>query len=331
VTGDLTEKWTSQGGLGNSISAGNGRRGTSSMRCTGNSTYTALSLTNQAIWVVGFALRYGNVPVNGAAGIVNWVDASTIQTELRIETSGRLGVYRGTTKLGETTLVVPTNTFTYIEWYVKHDQTSGEMRVAVNGVLDLTLTSQDTTNTANAFASIMRIGNHGTNSGFNMGNQDFDDLYICDGAGATHTTLLGDCRVDALLPNGDGSNSAWTVSTGTTHSTLVDDAAPNDDTDYLSTATASARESHAVTNLPSMATPLIYGLQHCLSMKKDDAGTRQVKSLLKSGATTQAGATTHTLSTSYVYYRELWTLDPATGAAWDVAAVNALEAGAEAQ
>jgi hypothetical protein len=109
----------------------------------------------------------------------------------------------------------------------------------------------------------------------------------------------------------------------------VDEALPTDDTDYLSTLTSGARETHQMGNLPALPTPTIWGVQHCLNARKEDAGTCQVKSLLKSGATTQAGPTTQTLAATYAYYREIWVTDPATGLAWTPAALDAVEAGVE--
>src|SRR5262249_39642583 len=134
-----------------------------------------------------------------------------------------------------------------------------------------------------------------------------------------------------LFPDSEGSNSAWTCSTGTTHFALVDETAPNDDTDYLVTSTAAARDSHNLSALPSMTNPTVYGVQHLLSARKDDAGTRQVQLLVKSGATTSVDAATQTLATNYTYYRRVLTQDPNTSAAWTTTAINVLEAGVENQ
>ena len=63
--------------------------------------------------------------------------------------------------------------------------------------------------------------------------------------------------------------------------------------------------------------------------RKDDAGSRSLRAVLKSGATTANGAT-RVLSTSYAVYDAWFEVDPATGASWTKAGVDAIEAGAEA-
>jgi hypothetical protein len=323
TTADITEKWTANRNC--TVSAGNGRRGTACVRCTYDQWLTK-TLDNQSTWNVGLAWRYTNMP-GGSTRICLLQDAGTTQLDLRWNSGGTLSVTRNGAVLGTSTAVVPAESYAYLEFRGVIHASLGSYQVRLHGATVLEGSAVNTQVTGNAFANMVLMG-HFFDS--NLGTVDIDDVYICDGQGTVHTTLLGECRVDALLPTGDGSHSAWTPSTGTTHSTLVDEPAPNDDTDYLSTATAAARESHALANLPSMPTPLIYGVQHSLSARKDDAGTRQVKSLLHSGATTQAGAQTFTLASTYTYYSELWPVDPATGTAWTVAGINALEAGAEA-
>ena len=62
--------------------------------------------------------------------------------------------------------------------------------------------------------------------------------------------------------------------------------------------------------------------------RKDDAGSRSLRAVLKSGATTANGAT-RVLGTSYALYDDRFEVDPATGAAWTKVGVDALEAGVE--
>jgi hypothetical protein len=61
-------------------------------------------------------------------------------------------------------------------------------------------------------------------------------------------------------------------------------------------------------------------------VEKSDAGTRQATVQVKSGATT-VQATPQILSTSFGWVYRADTVDPATGAAWTAAAVNALQIG----
>ena len=72
----------------------------------------------------------------------------------------------------------------------------------------------------------------------------------------------------------------------------------------------------------------IMAVQVATVARKDDAGSRSLRALIRSGATTANGAT-RVLGTSYALYDDRFETDPATGAAWTKAGVDALEAGVE--
>ena len=62
--------------------------------------------------------------------------------------------------------------------------------------------------------------------------------------------------------------------------------------------------------------------------RKDDAGSRSLRAVLRSGAT-PANGVTRVLGTSYALYDDRFEVDPASGAARTKAGVDALEAGVE--
>jgi hypothetical protein len=62
--------------------------------------------------------------------------------------------------------------------------------------------------------------------------------------------------------------------------------------------------------------------------RKDDAGGRGLRAVLKSGAAAANGAT-RVLGTTYALYDDRFEIDPATGATWTKAGIDALEAGME--
>ena len=332
ATADLPEKWTSVFGA-TAIHATNGRRGTGALRIDQYSEWATLTLDNQATWILGFAIRIAALPTSGSAMIIDWRENASVQCRLDLLASGALVVMRGgTTQIATSPPALMTlNVFHYLELLLTFHGTTGVAALRVNGIEQFNVTGLNTITSANAYANILRLGNQSSGVGGTIGTSYIDDLYLCDGTGSANNTFLGDCRVDTLLPNGDGSNSAWTVSTGTTHSTLVDETTPNDDTDYLSTSTAGARDTHTLGNLGAMTSPTVRGVQHSFSARKDDAGTREVKSCLKSGATTQVGTVTHSLTSAYAYYKTIWETDPNTSAAWTTSAIDALEAGMENQ
>jgi hypothetical protein len=187
------------------------------------------------------------------------------------------------------------------------------------------LTSQDTKNTANATANGVRLGTSASTPGADW---DFDDLYICDGAGSTNNNFLGDCRVDAFAANGNGNSSQLTGSDGnsTDNYLLVDDATTiDDDTTYVEHATVGNKDTYACANMSHTPTS-IFGVQVCANAKKDDAGAKSLCTVTRSGGADTDGAT-QALSTSYTYYREILEQDPNGPIAWTATNFNAAEFG----
>lgn len=324
ATADITTKWPLSQGV--TIQAGGGRRGTNSLRCGGDTDFVARLFPPAATWIVGMSVRFASVPALSATPLLDWSDGTTVQAAVRVNALGQVELCRGSSVvLATSTVGLGLDTTYYLEWLLTIHASTGVSTVRIDGVPVVSVSSANTQMTATALATRLRAGNLAVTVG--LIPLDLDDLYVC----TNQTTFLGDCRVDYLPPTGDGTHRAWTPSAGTDHYAMVDDLTPNGDTDYLASITPGDRESHAFPALPSMPNPVIRGVQHCVNARKDDAGTRQLRSLVVSGATTRVGSTVHTLALSYVSYQELYETDPATGAAWTVSAINAIEAGVETQ
>ena len=330
ATADITQKWplAAFAGGGPTIEAGRGRRGTQSLRCSSNAMYVGRLFPPGATWIVGLSVRFDTAHPQ-TSPILDWSDGTTVQAQLAVNGVGQIELWRGTytsgVLLARSTAAMGFNTTYYLEWLLTVSASAGVSTGRLDGIAVVSVTGAQTQTTASSLATRLRIGNLGVIVA--LGDLDIDDVYVC----ANQTTFLGDCRVDYLPPVGDGTHRAWTPSAGTAHYALVDELAPNGDTDYLGSLTPGARDTHTFATLPAMPNPVIRGVQHCATARKDDAGTRQLRSLVVSGATTQVGPTVHTLALSYVSYQELYESDPNTGAAWTTAAVNAVEAGVENQ
>jgi len=326
ASADLAKKWNSSSYSSFlTINSAAGRRGSSGLRAVGSSTvqYAGVTLNAQSTWIVGLALRAATIPSN--ALFLSFWDGANFQCEVRLNTTGTLTFLRSPTVLGTTTNVISQNVFYYIEVRVLLSTTVGTVDILVNGVSWLALTGQNTQAGPSNTANTIRIGNIAANG--SMGQTDFDDVYVCDGSGsAPHNTFLGDCRVDTLLPNAEGSTQQWTPSTGTSHYTLVDDAAPNT-TDYVSSITPTQRELFGIQDLTAM-TGTIYGVQACLATMKGAEGSRVLRNVVRSGSSDALGSNV-SLGTGQLYQLSLHTTDPATSAAWTESGVNSAQVGAE--
>jgi hypothetical protein len=111
-----------------------------------------------------------------------------------------------------------------------------------------------------------------------------------------------------LLPVSDGAYKQWTPSTGTTHYTLVDDAACNGTTDYNSTTVVGNRDSYAVStsSIPNGAVITQIDIQPCAS-RTATGGTNPIMNVFyrfngvnsaDAGAYSLTGATPTNLATT---------------------------------
>lgn len=226
-----------------------------------------------------------------------------------------------TTQLGVGTTVLNPGTWYYIECRVFIHASAGAVELRINGVAEITLTG---INTKGATSSVV------TSEFFQIrcpGNTAcyFDDFYVRTEASATEVTggFLGDIKVKPYYPNGDGTYTAMTCSTGSSHYVLVDEAAPNT-SDYVSSSTALTKDSFAFQDVSE--TGSIKAVQLAAYCYKMDAGFRGVDVFVKSSATENFAAS-QPLSTTGKYALKVWEQDPNTSADWSQANLNAAEFG----
>jgi hypothetical protein len=324
ASAQLPLKWTSlpNGATSIDVTAGQGRRGTASLRVSPSANRSLMKqFSNQATWIVGVAFRTQTYP-SGATEILGIYDSGAQQVNVVLNSTGTLSVRRGTTVLLTGSTVVTLNVYVSLELLVTIDNAAGTYTLRVNGATEVTQSGLDTQATANAFGNQVRIGTQPAGPVV-----DFDDVYVCDATGAApHNTFLGDCRVDTLLPNAEGATQQWTPSTGTTHYALVDETPPNT-TDYVASFTPPQRDLFGMQDLSTM-TGTIYGVQLALAALKSDAGARSLRGVIRSGASEALGSMV-ALGTSQTYTLQVQTTDPATGTAWTESGVNSVQVGAE--
>jgi hypothetical protein len=284
------------------------------------STLQSKNFGNQSTLILGFAFNAASFTSN-AAILMQFMDDTTTQVELRVDATGHLFVTRNGTTLGSpSTNALLLNTWYYIEIKVVFHQTAGSVEVRVAETVWVSTTGVDTCNTANQFANnIFNV------IGANLAGHSFDDLYLCNAAGSGANNFLGDCRIETLYPTGAGTYAEWTPSAGTNFG-AVDEATANDDTDYVSSSTVGQRDTHATGNLVT-ATGTVRAIQPVLTARLGTAGARTLASLIRTAGNDVAGADLPILSSNYLQYTGLQELNPDTGVAWTIAEINAAEFG----
>jgi hypothetical protein len=276
--------------------------------------------------VTPFSTLYNSTDPNtnnaGSACLLMARNAGADQCWVRVDSVGTLSVYRGSTLLGTTSVALTQNVYAYIEVLLTIHNTTGVVTIRVNGTTCLSLTGQNTrAGGANAWNEL-RVGGACCTAPIEW---NYDDLYVLDGAGAAPVnTFLGDCRVDACADTAPGANTGWTPSAGANWQ-CVDDATPNGDTDYTAATTIGMTDTFVAADMP-VAGATIYGVQHCLTVKKMDAGAASIAPVVRHAGVDYPGADLNP-GTTYAVVSQIATVNPGTGLQWTVAGVNAAEFG----
>ncbi len=230
-------------------------------------------------------------------------------------------LFRGnfSTYLTGATMVFAPNVFYYIEMSATIHDTTGTCEVRVNGSTVINFTG-DTRNGGGATVDTVGFLSYGAYYTY------VDDLYICDDSGsAPYNTFLGDVRIHSLVPDGAGSSTQMTPSSGANYTTV--DELIYSATDYVR-GSAGQVDLYTASDLPA-GVGTIYGVQTNAVVKKTDAGLLTGRTKLKSGTTTVNG-TAATLGTTDSVITDTRQLNPDTSTAWNSTSVNAMEIGVEA-
>jgi hypothetical protein len=336
ATADVLEKWTTCSNISWLTVGAYGRNSTNGLWVTNASNLGSVQATvlggvsevifGTAIKPVSWAASQMCAVISFGSGSV-WECGLVLLADMTLQpfvvTSANFLPGQGITYitlLGTPTAVgLQVGVWSYLEVQMKCDGSTGTCVVRLNGVEVKNLTGLDTLYSS---ASLTRIGLG--SGGSSLGTFYFDDLVVMDTTGAANNAFLGDVTVSALYPNGAGTTSGWTPSAGANYD-CVNEAAPNDDTDYNSTATLNAKDTYAMQDCAAGAD--IRAVQILAAVRKGAEGPGQVKLVTRSSSTDYDGAAQGIGGTAYSYVREIRETDPATAAAWSESGWNAVEIG----
>lgn len=318
ATADILAKYNSVVGS-NTISAV-GRNGTNGYNINSNSGTLGKVLDSQATWITGIAWKNNASAISQA--VLLFYDGATLHMDLYFDiTTTFFSVRRNGTVLATGTTPIVSGRFYFLELKITIADAGGVAQLKINGTTDINFTG-DTRNGANASADRFFIGLAGTTNVAMI----IDDLYVCDGTGSSPTNdFLGDIRVQALFPNGNGNSSqlVGSDSNSTDNYLLVDETAPAV-ADYVQSNTVSDKDTYTMTDLtPTAGT--VYGVQVLPYAAKTDAGVRSIASVARVSAT-EVDSADKTLSVSAQYLPDVRETKPG-GGVWTISDVNSAEFG----
>lgn len=273
--------------------------------------------------IVGVGFQMAVATASRAVLRVANAAGSTVVAAVSTNASGVLQVTNSAgTVIATGTTVIANATWYYVELKIVVG-TSGSCELHLNGVSGEIASTTGNFGTTNV--GLVALSGQADTANSNY----FDDFYILDTTGSSpQNDFLGDVTVETLFPNGDGTHQDWTPSAAGAHFSKVNESTgtyPDGDTSYVSDITPGDIDTYTVGSLATL-TGTVFGVATNLYARKDDAAGRTVAPVIREAGTDHVGSTTPGLSTSYLFYRQLYQADPA-GAAWTIASVNAAEYG----
>src|SRR5271165_140861 len=144
------------------------------------------------------------------ASFFSFYDSGTSQVNVGVDSTGRLYVFSNAYLGYSAPGVIKYNAWQYVEIGVTFGTgTTGSATGRVNGAAVLNLTGVNTAPSGNPSANTATIYVAAQPTVY------VDDFYVCDGTGTINNTFLGDIKVVAALPNGNGRVSQFTRTGGT--------------------------------------------------------------------------------------------------------------------
>jgi hypothetical protein len=343
-SGDINEAGTSTIGSGGALTCASStptpRAGNFCLKAaatgvgTFNATHKTIALPSAQtdVWL-RFAFMAHIVALSTETTFAAVLDAAAgVQCGLSYSPSdGLIRLYRGLNLvlLGTGSTVMPQDTWHVIEWRTQIlTSTTGTSEVWLDGNQIITFSGD---NSASATLNVQSV-RLGLQNAAGLGSAAlhflaYDDIAANSTSGSINNGRPGDGRVLMLTPDGAGSSTQLTrggTDTGANFSQVNE--LPPSMTQYVSSATVGQRDLYTLSNL-GVAVQSVNCVEGVLFAVNSDASGGSIAPTIRSGGTTNEGTATG-LSTSAAYVRQLWETDPATGAAWTAAAVDAAELGA---
>lgn len=324
-------RWYAIDGSRTQISTSYGRNGTVGMRSTGVDQYpeqVAQLLTQPALVVGGFAYKTRSDNTACYIAGLTAVDVSPTATgaygyadfAIYEDSSGRLCAYTDDTLLETGTTVLSRSTWYYIEFRAYRHDTAGTYEVRIDeGSAELSGSSQD-------------LKRNGTSDywgyfSFWHSTAGTDDLYLRGDSADTAGGYFGDVYVESVVPNANGTNRDFTLSTGTDDYAVLDEMPPSF-TDYAYSSTTGHQVSCGFEDVSG--TDAIKSAVFYYALAVDPVGgNRQHKPLCRSNSVDYPGTAAETPDSRYRV--TAYDVDPNTSSAWTVSALNAAEFGLEVQ
>lgn len=274
----------------------------------------------------GFALFYypNGTP---ATQLIKLVDGSgNVLITFKTNTSSYIDYYMGdsNTKLGTGTIQLPTNEWTYLEFYVYIADASGRLTVKMNGANDIDFTGDTRYSTYGPqIANMWLCGAQTGGTGY---YNAFDDIVINNTSGSYNVTFPGAIKLQPIRPVASGDTTQL-IRGGTDRGANWDqvDEVPASSTDYVYHTSV---DNYDLYNMDTFTLPSGAMVKNVIAVAAAlmDSGAGNIALMIKSGGTIASGSD-QALTTTLRPYTEAWAKRPNDSGDWTQEDIDALQAG----
>lgn len=251
-------------------------------------------------------------------------NGTTTHLQLELRSDGALQV-RSSAFTHITSSTYAIDTWYEMELFAVIDDSAGAYRLKVDGAIP----SKSGGGTMDQSGLDTRNGATSTINQVKWGGGTTIDTYVDDHAIDASGNEIGLGQVETLYPNGAGDLAEMTrggADSGANWS-QCDEATLNGDTDYVGNTVSGKRDCYAFQNRSITGTPRAVQVTTTVKLT---SGTPTFKNFLRIGGVNYDGSTTHTATSAYKCYVEVWNTNPATGLAWTDSDIDGLQAGISA-
>jgi len=208
-----------------------------------------------------------------------------------------------------------------LEIHIKLDNSVGVIETKLNGILVASF-SGDTIPSTITTIDRMYIGDAASTY-----DVYYDDIAINDASGSVDNSWCGDGHVIALTPSGVGNASELTPSSGSVNYLMVDEVPSDGDTTYVSGSVAETKDLYNFTPTGLYSGSHVVLRAFVETRTRDTSGSAPFATVIQSGSSVVEETAQYT-TLSYASYKGTDNyLNPATGLAWTVDELDALQAG----
>ena len=247
-------------------------------------------------------------------------EGATVHVNLDVNSSLQIAADRNGSNLGTSTETLTEDVWHYIQIKIVINDTTGSVKVIVDGTTFLDLTNQDTRN-----------GGTGVYDTFDFkGNNDcqWNAFFVADSQGSDFNDLSTDTIDFTLIrPDGAGNSTQFTPSSGNNYQTV--DETPVDETDYNESSTDTHKDTFTLESLGADALDVTAVIPFAVA-EKTTSGSGSLNSVSRHSTSESAGSDIALEENALLWVSHVDHVNPSTSSTWTVSEVNAAEAGYEA-